>query len=120
MPTCGREKAHRTWRAAGLRGRVVRLRPRASQTEVAAEQADHAARVLLSHMDLWDDLSTEDHNLLCELAPPHGPLFVWLDQQHHEHGNQAWGALREGLREHGVSPLHRVSWAFMENLGLTK
>jgi DNA primase len=63
-------------------------------------RADHAARVLLTHMDLWDELSTEDHNLLCELAPPHGPLFVWLDQQHHEHGNQAWGALREGLREH--------------------
>ncbi len=63
-------------------------------------RADHAARVLLSHMDLWEDLSSEDHHLLCELAPPHGPLFVWLDQQHHEHGNQAWGALREGLREH--------------------
>jgi DNA primase len=63
-------------------------------------RADHAARVLLSHMDLWEDLSTEDHNLLCELAPPHGPLFVWLDQQHHEHGHQAWGSLREGLREH--------------------
>ena len=27
---------------------------------------------------------------------------------------------RAGLREHGVTPLHRVSWAFMENLGLTK
>ena len=63
-------------------------------------RADHAARVLLSHMDLWDDLSTEDHNLLCELAPPHGPLFVWLDQQQHEHGQQTWGALREGLRDH--------------------
>jgi DNA primase len=63
-------------------------------------RADHAARVLLSHMDLWEDLSSEDHNLLCELAPPHGPLFAWLDQQHHEHGHQAWGALREGLREH--------------------
>jgi DNA primase len=63
-------------------------------------RADHAARVLLSHMDLWEDLSTEDHNLLCELAPPHGPLFVWLDQQHHEHGHQSWGSLREGLREH--------------------
>jgi DNA primase len=63
-------------------------------------RADHAARLLLSHMDLWDELSTEDHNLLCELAPPHGPLFVWIDQQHHEHGNQVWGALREGLREH--------------------
>ncbi len=27
---------------------------------------------------------------------------------------------RNGLREHGVSPLHRVSWAFMENLGLRR
>lgn len=26
---------------------------------------------------------------------------------------------RDGLREHGVSPIHRVSWAFMENLGLS-
>lgn len=25
---------------------------------------------------------------------------------------------RAGLREHGVSPLHRTSWAFMQNLGL--
>ncbi len=25
---------------------------------------------------------------------------------------------RAGLREHGVSPLHRTSWAFMANLGL--
>lgn len=27
---------------------------------------------------------------------------------------------RAGLREHGVSPLHRTSWAFMENLGLRR
>jgi ribonuclease HII len=26
---------------------------------------------------------------------------------------------RSGLREHGVSPLHRTSWAFMANLGLS-
>jgi ribonuclease HII len=25
---------------------------------------------------------------------------------------------REGLRVHGASPIHRVTWAFMENLGL--
>lgn len=25
---------------------------------------------------------------------------------------------RDGLRTHGASPVHRVSWAFMENLGL--
>ena len=25
---------------------------------------------------------------------------------------------RDGLRQHGASPIHRTSWAFMENLGL--
>jgi DNA primase len=68
-------------------------------------RADHAARVLLSDMSIWDQLSTEDHNLLCELAAPHGPLFVWLDHYHHEHGNQAWGVLREGLRGEEVEDL---------------
>lgn len=67
--------------------------------QIPAGRADHAARVLLSNMAIWEQLSNEDHNLLCDLAPPHGPLFVWLDQQHHEHGNQSWGALREGLRD---------------------
>jgi DNA primase len=68
-------------------------------------RADHAARVLLSDMSIWAQLSTEDHNLLCDLAAPHGPLFVWLDHYHHEHGNQAWGVLREGLRGEEVENL---------------
>ena len=49
-------------------------------------------------MNLWEQLSHEDHDLLCELAPPHGNLFAWVDQQHHEHGSQTWGILREALR----------------------
>ena len=36
--------------------------------------------------------------MLCELPAPHGALFVWLEGQLHEHGNQPWVALREGLR----------------------
>jgi DNA primase len=43
-------------------------------------------------------LSAEDHAILCGLPPPHGPLFVWLEGQLHEHGPQPWVALREGLR----------------------
>lgn len=38
--------------------------------------------------------------MLCELPAPHGPLFVWLESQLHEHGAQPWVALREGLRGH--------------------
>lgn len=43
---------------------------------------------------------------------------------HHPHwnfaGNKGYPCPkhREGLREHGPSAMHRVSWAFMENLGL--
>ncbi len=82
-------------------------KPRASQPPpggrtgraLPASRADHAARLLLENVAAWDGLSGEDHAMLCELAPPHGPLFVWLEGQLHEHGPLTWGALREELRE---------------------
>ena len=63
-------------------------------------RADHASRLLLGDMAALELLSAEDHTMLCELPPPHGPLFVWLEGQLHEHGAQPWVALREGLRGH--------------------
>jgi DNA primase len=72
-----------------------RLRGRPQPTS----RADHAARLLLGDMAALDVLSAEDHTMLCELPAPHGPLFVWLEGQLHEHGAQPWVALREGLRE---------------------
>ena len=65
-----------------------------------ASRADHAARLLLTYRSAWDALSNEDHSMLCELPAPHGALFLWLESQLHEHGPQAWGALREGLHGH--------------------
>lgn len=59
--------------------------------------ADHALRLLLLHMSLWESLSAENHALLCSLPAPHGPLFVWLDSQYQEHGALAWGALEQAL-----------------------
>ena len=73
--------------------------------QIPAGRADHAARVLLSNMEIWQELSGEDHDLLCSLAPPHGPLFVWIDHQHHEHGTLSWAALLEGLRGHECEAL---------------
>ncbi len=63
-------------------------------------RADHAARLLLTHRNAWEALSNEDHSMLCELPAPHGPLFLWLESQLHEHGPQPWGALREALVGH--------------------
>ncbi len=59
--------------------------------------ADHALRLLLLHMPLWESLSAENHALLCSLPAPHGPLFVWLDSQYQEHGALAWGTLEQAL-----------------------
>ena len=70
-----------------------------------ASRADHAARIFLGQSVLWDSFSAEDHALLCQLPPPHGPLFVWLESQVHEHGAQPWGAMREGLRGHDSEAL---------------
>ena len=66
---------------------------------VPASRADHAARLILDQMTVLDSLSAEDQTLLRQLPAPHGPLFAWLERQHHEHGPQPWSALREGLRE---------------------
>jgi DNA primase len=66
---------------------------------VPASRADHAARLMLDQMAVLDSLSAEDQSLLRQLPAPHGPLFAWLERQHHEHGPQPWAALREGLRD---------------------
>ena len=103
MPPAPAARAARPAPGAFRSGRAPqeqRFTARRGMRHIPAGRADHAARVLLLHPEIWEQLSTEDHNLLCELAPPHGPLFVWLDHQHHEHGPQPWGVLREGLREH--------------------
>ena len=65
-----------------------------------ASREDRVLRMLLTHADSWDRLSAPEHQVLLQLPPPHGPLFVWLESQLHEHGPQPWAAWREGLRGH--------------------
>ena len=73
-------------------------RRRAGRT-LPSSRADHAARILLNQMELWEELSGEDHALLCELPAPHGPLFAWLEAQIHEHGALPWEAVRGDLQD---------------------
>jgi len=65
-----------------------------------ASREDRVLRLLLTQPDSWDRLSAAEHHVLLALPAPHGPLFVWLESQIHEHGPQPWAALREGLRGH--------------------
>ena len=78
--------------------------PRLPRTPTAS-RADHAARLLLSHMVFLEELTHDDHATLCAQPAPHGTLFSWLEAQFHEHGPQAWAVLREALREHECEPL---------------
>ncbi len=65
-----------------------------------ASREDRVLRLLLTEPTYWDQLSAQEHALLCALPEPHGTLFTWLESQLHEHGPQPWAALREALREH--------------------
>ncbi|WP_395057314.1 DNA primase [Polaromonas sp.] len=92
---------------AGASGRSFGAPPGASRPTrrlagrvLPASREDRVLRLMLTDPQSWDKLSNEEHGLLCELPAPHGPLFVWLESQLHEHGPQPWAALREGLREH--------------------
>ncbi len=68
-------------------------------------RSDHAARLLLAHSQLWEQLSSEDHALLGGLPGAHGELLNWLEAQLHEHGPLPWGALREALQGHPAEAL---------------
>ena len=79
-------KAAPAWRSTG---------PRAAP----ASRADHACRLLLANMGLWETLSGEDHALLCGLSSQHGELFMWLDSVFHEQGPLGLGTLLEEMAE---------------------
>ncbi|MFM9900279.1 MAG: toprim domain-containing protein, partial [Polaromonas sp.] len=81
-----------SWNSPPLRRVTGRMLP--------ASREDRVLRLLLTQADSWDRLSAQEHQVLLGLPAPHGPLFVWLESQLHEHGPQPWAALREGLRGH--------------------
>ena len=63
-----------------------------------ASRADHAARLLLGNMALWESLAGQDHAVLCSLPAPHGPLFAWLESVFHEQGALGWSTLNEHMQ----------------------
>ncbi|MEH3086865.1 MAG: DNA primase [Xylophilus ampelinus] len=79
------------WKSGGMpdAARAPRSRP--------PSRADHAARLLLRHMELLEHLGDEDHAMLCELPAPHGPVFAWLEGQFHEHGALDWPGLQAAM-----------------------
>ena len=85
---------------------------------VPASRADHAARLLLGNMALWETLAGEDHALLCALAAPHGALFAWLESVFHEQGALGCSALQTEMQGQAFAE-DAVRWMAQENLGVT-
>jgi DNA primase len=93
--------ANGKWRLVGGNDNPASLGPRTAP----ASRADHAVRLVLSNMALWDTLSAEDHALVCDLPGQHGELMRWLESQFHDHGPLAWGALQTELQNQSFAPL---------------
>ena len=93
--------ANGKWRLVGGNDSAPNLGPRTQP----ASRADHAIRLVLTNMALWDTLSAEDHALLCELPGQHGELMRWLESQFHDHGPLAWGTLQSELQNQVFGPL---------------
>jgi DNA primase len=74
-------------------------------------RADRALQIAFMNPGAWSALSNDDHHLLCDLAPPHGPLFSWLDAHIHENGPEPWEALRSAIggHEHEAFLMHHAS-----------
>jgi DNA primase len=83
---------------------------------VPASRADHAARLLLGNMALWETLAGEDHAMLCALPAPHGTLFAWLESQFHEQGALGWTALQSEMQGQTFAE-DAKRWMAQENLG---
>ncbi|WP_090140813.1 DNA primase [Limnohabitans sp. DM1] len=83
-----------------------------------ASRADHAARLLLGNMALWETLAGEDHAMLCAQPAPHGPLFAWLESQFHEQGALGWSALQAEMQGQAFAD-DAKRWMAQDNLGVT-
>ncbi|SDM60127.1 DNA primase [Oryzisolibacter propanilivorax] len=92
-PAPGRQR--RPWQKGERSGRWSA--PAQPPRPQPARRIDHAARLLLSHMQFLEALSHEELAMLREQPPPHGRLMLWLEAQLHEHGPQPWAVLREAL-----------------------
>jgi DNA primase len=74
--------------------------PRYAVKRAVPTRADHALRALLLNAVWWEQLTQEDHHMLCEQNAPLGPAFAWLDAMVHEHGPQPWPQLSAELEGH--------------------
>ncbi len=73
---------------------------RMATNRATAGRITRCLQIVLTDPRAWGRLGQGDQAMLCDLRPPHGPLFTWLAGQDMDHGARPWAALREALRGH--------------------
>lgn len=96
-PAGGGAPRERKRSEAPYRQRAYGAGPRQAIKPKTIAMAELVARAVLRNSQAWELLTNEDHHLLCELQPPHGDLFSWIDNRHHEHGAEPWAVLQLAL-----------------------
>jgi DNA primase len=77
--------------------RSAAARPRRPARQVVRQPKDRIVWTLLLESSWWEQMSADDHALLCTLAGWQGEFFRLLDREVAEHGARPWAALRERL-----------------------
>jgi DNA primase len=81
----------------GYERRAYGAGPRRTIKPKSVALAELIARCVLRNSEAWNLFTHAEHHLLCELQPPIGDLFSWIDTRCHEHGAEPWAVLQLGL-----------------------
>lgn len=65
-------------------------------------RAEVVCKTLAQWPALWNQLTNEDHAMLCAQTAPYGPFYVWLENEVLHHGVLAGNALLQALPPDGV------------------
>jgi DNA primase len=68
----------------------------------AVSRAEVVCKALANWPALWNQLTNEDHAMLCALATPFGPFYVWLENELLHHGDLMGESLRQALPPESV------------------
>jgi len=106
----GRDGGKKSWRRGGGKwNRQDRWRGKGSPMPQrplpqAARPLDRIVWMLTAHSDMWEQLPSSLHDLLCSQPGIHGDFFCWLDRLIHDQGPLAQPELIQIMQESEQPP----------------
>jgi DNA primase len=79
------------------------IRASSARSYPSDRTAARALQIVLTASESWLALSSTDHQLLCDMPTPYGPLFAWVERQLQESGPQTWPVFRSRLTDQALA-----------------